>query len=348
MTWRPPIWMLLVVVFGGGLFFSYCHGNAGPAAQVERYRQELVRWTLSPPSNLPSWPEAPTRRAWRKTVPEFRLPALALLTLQGCRLGELVGERNSQLGKLKSPERVLRYEQQLIRAIGTCSVPDPELARNLEMIAAAKRGTLGQRYHNAIWTTHELHGMLSSRETFTDGDVSAASQALRDITRLITNPQNLDNPDATLALDRALRQLQQSRAAGALFFVVSRVLDELISATQSLEVAVEARQCEHSAHLRRTFRHHYVGNVQPRLAQLDRQLEDLGAALWGLFVASQERLTRGPESLRVYAAASWSPNDASLRQALKLASVNHAAAWQQIERRCNLNLLPLSEQLAPQ
>jgi hypothetical protein len=93
------------------LFVSAC-GAPGPEQRLDAYR-ESVGALVATKHLVDGAPVRdvllPARRERRMEVAEHRVSLFEFLALRGCRLGELAGDRNSQLGRVMVPSRQLIY-----------------------------------------------------------------------------------------------------------------------------------------------------------------------------------------------------------------------------------------------
>ncbi|MFP3442432.1 DUF3080 family protein, partial [Pantoea sp. SIMBA_133] len=81
----------------------------------------------------PSASQLPRRRDRVLTMPELDMGMLDFLSLYGCELQYVVGEKNSVMGRVMQPLNRLRYEIRFIEAARDClpDIEDEEFAEEL-------------------------------------------------------------------------------------------------------------------------------------------------------------------------------------------------------------------------
>lgn len=255
-----------------------------------------------------------------------------MLRLQGCEVSRLIGERNSQLGRVRGADYQLAYATAFIQWAPRCEVSEPELSAQLQKAVAAHRADLPPLAFNAIWTAPELRALfepdslpsLAPRSWV--GGAQVAARGLRRLASVAREP--LEQSDQ---LSPALEQLYRGRASAQVWRLGARALAALQSATAALSTSAA---CPNGREAQRLFETHYVGAVQPQLVQVHGSLRLVSDALSELLVASTERLGKPPPEALWRHAALWYQGPSRLEARLKAASQLHAQAWQQLQARC--------------
>lgn len=320
------------------LMLGYVDARRRSARAVELYAEAVWQWQTGPAvasvpaSHAARAPRLPRARELRQPTTPLRLGLYDMLRLQGCEVSRLIGERNSQLGRVRGDDYQLAYAVAFIGWAPRCDVAEPELAVQLQQAVAVHRRELGQRVFNAIWAAPELRALFepSSLPSWAAepwaGGAQVASEGLRALSAVAREPlQRVDQ------LGPALEALHRGRASAQLWPLGERARVALRSATHALQTS---EVCPNESEAQAAFERHYIGAAQPRLVRLHRALRGLSGALSELLAVSLKRLGRPlPEQLERHAAL-WYSGPGSLEARLKAASLAHAGAWQNLQARC--------------
>lgn len=131
----------------------------GPTGWLDDYlaRVERVTGVPNPAAELRAeplhYPDRRTRVADLEALAENRMGLVRSLTLRRCGLQDLVGERNSTLGKVMPPSRRLAYEVEFIRRVQACLPTlegDPDLVRLADELQTARDAKM-QALPALIW-----------------------------------------------------------------------------------------------------------------------------------------------------------------------------------------------------
>ena len=143
-------------------------GAPSPESRLDAYRDAVAR-VVAPQRAAPETeaPRLPGRRERRLEVGDYRIGLLDALNLQECRLGELVVQRNTLLGRVMVPSRRLVYELEVLEAADVC-LPELDDRRSVELgeLMDRKRAELPRHVWNAVWEKSELCDYL----LFSGGD----------------------------------------------------------------------------------------------------------------------------------------------------------------------------------
>jgi hypothetical protein len=278
----------------------------------------------------------PPLRERRLDVTDERIGVLDFLALQGCRLGELAGYRNSPLGRVMVPTRRLAHEIEVLDAAAEClpGIEDPERRSRLETLLARKRGELPRHVWNALWTDGELERYLATERLPEAGRWSVYATH-----SLVAVGRHLDRSALGVgdvrALEASLGELRGARPAGGLL----RALDEVGHHLEAVAVLLEgsgAGDCSATRRrLVRVFRRTYV-NLQPELARLDRRGREVVEALSDALGASA-RGTEVPVAMQRYRERLDPEDEDSLWSRYRRAVLRHAEAWQPTLRHCDVH-----------
>ena len=254
------------------------------------------------------------------------------LSLQGCALGERVGERNSGLGRVMMDSQRWVYEAAFLRDAVVCLslLTEPERSE-LAGVIADKRADLPSVVWNAIWAGPEIQHMLALSGRDLDpgatGAAGPAADALAVLRRLADDPLRVTTPE----LEQALATLRSSTVGGDLLRALEVLAHFLGAAADRLEAANRAPNCPH---LRVVFERDYAGELQPYIARTHRAGASLLPVLHDLYKETSARL---PAELP--AMASWAEQigPTGVRGRYEAALARHTAAWRVLGERCDFS-----------
>lgn len=128
-----------LVTFGiVAVFLSGC--SRGVENDLADYQQRLSRLLDEPKIavELPSNPRMPRTQEVQTPIPEISISLLDSMRLDRCRVGQLVAERNSSLGRVQSTQSRVHYEIQMIAALQEClASPAADEERIAELLTSA-------------------------------------------------------------------------------------------------------------------------------------------------------------------------------------------------------------------
>src|SRR5690554_1058122 len=138
------------------LCISACSDSSN--AQLNSYGQRLEN--LSGQQRIitvtKTSPHQPRVAELRLSLPQVSISLLDSFRLSECRLGQLIAERNSSLGKVMTPANQLYYEIQVTRAIKECLTTANDLTEplrsELELALVNKESGLTLAVHNFLTT----------------------------------------------------------------------------------------------------------------------------------------------------------------------------------------------------
>ncbi|MBC7184704.1 MAG: DUF3080 family protein, partial [Marinobacter sp.] len=119
-----------------------CNPFSDARPMMDEYVERVARVLESDPqlSDITPASQLPRRRDRVLAMPDLDMGMLDFLSLYGCELQYVVGEKNSVLGRVMQPLNRLRYEIRFIEAARDClpGIEDEDLAEELEEAVQAK------------------------------------------------------------------------------------------------------------------------------------------------------------------------------------------------------------------
>ncbi len=155
------------------LYLAGCAPDSGVPDMMDGYVVSVAdALELRPElSDIAPVPQIPRRRERVLDMPDLDMGMLDFLSLYGCELQYVVGERNSIMGRVMQPLNRLRYETRFIRAAETCiSETDGEdIQEELEEAIAHKTETLPIAIWNATWGVEEIERLFTLSQGYYPG-----------------------------------------------------------------------------------------------------------------------------------------------------------------------------------
>lgn len=343
---RAAQWLVSVVIV---FLLAGCNPFSDARPMMDEYVQRVGRVLDVEPvlSAIPASERMPRRRSRVIPMPDLELGMLDFLSLYGCELQYVVGEKNSVMGKVMQPLNRLRYEVNFIRTAGDClsSVEDEELQNVLMRAIASKRDSLPIAIWNATWGVEEMEKLF----TFAKGDypVEAAnplSDLARDAKQLNKSVAEFleRNLEADLVFWGKVHQRWQAEyRAGQLINSAHLVASRLEDATSLIQQRLDSRPLclngkanNQSDIVQSMFFSIYIGKIQPYLADLRRARTDLIEPLSKLAAMQVDVM---PESFQKWYASTLAlKGNKSIWVHLDKAVATHIKSWQTLLEQCGL------------
>lgn len=335
--------LLLVALTG-------CNPFSDARSMMDEYVERVARVLESEPqfSPIESPSLLPRRRERALEMPELELGMLDFLSLYGCELQVVVGEKNSVLGRVMQPLNRLRYEVRFIRAAREClpETEDEDLVEVLEQAIESKRESLPIAVWNATWGGQEIEPLFS----LSKGQYPVASEG-NPVSDLALDARQLNQAVAQVLagqlevnLDFAgpvQQRWQAEHRAGQLInsavLLNARLDDASALIQQRLEgrpLCLNGKPNNQSDIVQNMFFSIYIGKVQPYLSDVRRARQVLIEPLADL---AQQQLAIMPEGFKAwyrrYLAAAA---DESIWRQLDASIMRHTRRWQDLLEQCGL------------
>ncbi len=295
----------------------------------------------------------PERRDRRLPLADVRIGMLDFLVLIQCGLQEIVGERNSALGKVMPVSQQLIYEHRLLVSARQCrrQLEDKdsnilELQRTLDEVVSIKTAELPKAYWNATFGSPEFERMFSLAAPPLRIDAAAKSNA--DIEGALLHLADLGERlgEATLNLESTpleaqYKAINSRRVAGELLGALDLLRFHLDAAASAIETRLEERPVCYNKRptpkariFDNVFRKQYVDRVQPYLARVHRQARDWLTLVNRLASAQEGQMT--PVFAAYFEAQLSMEAEGALWSRYQRALARHTEAWQTVLAQCGL------------
>ncbi|EMP56452.1 hypothetical protein MSNKSG1_03936 [Marinobacter santoriniensis NKSG1] len=329
---------------------SACNPFSSARPMMDEYVERVARVLETEPrySPVPQADQIPRRRDRVLEMPDLELGMLDFLSLYGCELQHVVGEKNSVMGRVMQPLNRLRYELRFIHAARACigAIDDEDLKATLKKAIESKRKSLPIAVWNGTWGVEEVETLFTlakgSYPVAADGD--PVSDLAREISRLDVAVKKLVTGDLDVSLDFAGEVQQRWQAeyrAGQLINSANLLVTRLRDATRIIRARLDDRPLclngkpnNQSDIVKSMFFSVYVEKVQPYLADVRRARDELMVPLGRLATLQQATM---PGSFREwYERYLAMTGEGSLWRALDEAMSMHTKAWQDLLGQCGL------------
>ncbi|MBU2955130.1 DUF3080 domain-containing protein [Marinobacter sp. F3R08] len=335
---------VLALILAGCNPFS----EAGP--MMDEYVERLARVLEAPPqfSEIDSANQLPRRRDRVLTVPELDMGMLDFLSLYGCELQYVVGEKNSVMGRVMQPLNRLRYEVRFIEAAREClpEIEDEDFSDELEEAIESKLESLPIAIWNATWGVEEIEKLFTLAKGYypVAAEGNPVSDLAVDIDRLNAAVARLRADDLTVSLEFAGSVHQRWQAeyrAGQLINSALLLTARLQDGTRLLMQRIEGRPLclngqpnNQSDIVQNMFFSVYIEKIQPYMSSVRQARTAL--------IEPFEHLARIQTDVMPERFADWYQRHLSqdapkgLWQELDAAMMEHTRAWQELLGQCGM------------
>lgn len=345
LAWLPMVCVLLL---------AGCNPFSQAEPMMDEYVERVARVLDAEAelSELPALQHLPRRRERRLEMPELDIDILDFLSLYGCQLQFVVGERNSVMGRVMDPLNRLRYELRFIEAAGDClpGIEREDLRLSVQGAIDSKRQSLPVAIWNATWATEEIETLF----TLSKGYFPVAAEArssVDPVSDLSSDMGRLNNTlDALLAgqIDPSLdyvgevhQRWQAEHRAGQLLNSANLLIARLDDATAIIRTRLDGRPLcfdgkpnNQSDIVRNMFFSVYIERIQPYMSDVRRARQALIQPLFEMAQAQNEVM---PEAFRLWSGRHLVlDGEASIWRELDSAMAEHTESWQLLLEQCGL------------
>lgn len=342
---------LVSLITGCCAFLAGCDPFASAESTMDEYLVRLARVLETPEIARDALPPAellPKRRDRLIPLPELDMGMLDFLSLYGCELQYVVGERNSVMGKVMAPTNQLRYEVRFIRAAEAClpDIDNDELAEALNKAIQSKRESLPLAVWNATWGVEEVERQFTLSKGYFPmaGKDNPAANLARDLQQLNRIVAELLAGNVAVGLD-ALGPIQQrwqaEYLAGQAINSARLLISTLDAGTRLLAARLDERPLclngnpnNQSAVVQNFFFNIYIEKIQPYMSVVSRARDTL--------VHGFDQLARQQQAVMPEVFLPWHQrhlsvtSPVSLWQELDQSMMAHTRHWQDLLGQCGL------------
>ncbi|MGP4842775.1 DUF3080 domain-containing protein [Marinobacter sp. 1Y8] len=333
------------------LMLTGCQPFSEPESMMDEYVERVAR-VFEQPAELSPVPVVdlfPRRRDRRLPMPKLDLSMLDFLSLYGCELQHVVGERNSGLGRVMQPLNVLRYELKFIRAADDCIETledEPDLRGTVVFARNSKVATLPVAVWNATWGAEEIEPLFTRTEgalpiEVSTGDISDLTVDINLLEQRLSDVR-LGRLDTDFGFLGGVQQRWQAEdRLGQLIKSGQLLVTRLNDAADILEhrlaerpVCLNGKPNNQAEIARSMFFAVYAGKVQPYIASVTRIRQDLVPGFHELGASQRDVM---PMAFRGYFERYLTESGSrSLWQQLDQAIKRHTRLWQDVLGQCGM------------
>ena len=280
-------------------------------------------------------------------LPQHRINLLELLSLNDCRIGQAVAQKNSTLGKLAAASQKLVQELAILRDGADCVAQlqplDAELAGQLNSALQEKYAARMRYWWNAWLSADEWQHFIATAAQPLQWPAADApkpahiSLTLNALDYAIHQGENIaaGRFAPPRGMEPQLQQLMLGETLGrwlASEYLLTRTLNQTAAIIENRlarkVLCPTGEETPDASILHNVFVKYYAGQVQPYISRTDQ----LGNAL-------RERLDRLKNLLKEeppQAFQQWRHQVGQQQQAFVRANKRHVTAWQKVLRQCGL------------
>jgi len=284
---------------------------------------------------------------FKMPLPDYRINLLELLSLNQCRIGQAVAQKNSALGKVAAASQRLIQELAILRDGDECVTllrnKDAELAAELQTALQQKYTARMHYWWNAWLTAEEWQRFIASAAQPLDWPKEAydkpahSSRTLEALDFAIHQGQQIKAADfsAPENMETQLQQLMLGESLGRWLASVYLLTSVLNNTTQIIEqrlaykpLCPTGEKTPQADILNNVFWKVYAAEVQPYLSLTDK----LGKQLMIRLNTMQQLLQENPPA----EFTGWLQQVKETQQDFNQANQRHVKAWQTALKQCGL------------
>lgn len=268
---------------------SACQPKSPAEALLNDYLNRLERvLEVDRPAIAPLVPpRMPPTRTLQVAIEPISIDLLEFWGFRKCGLAEVLGERNSVLGRVMVPSQHLHMDGRILQNLRRCknTLEDETLLALTEELINAKRAQWPARYWNATAAAPELRAFWSpSTEPLIPGQEASYQAAETALGYLAGLPQRLSEgrwPERE-DLEAHYKTLEQFELGGRLLMSLELGHQYIVAGNQMLEQATRQKtlcpaglQKRELEYARNVMVKIFAGEVQPWLAAINRRSQSL-------------------------------------------------------------------------
>ncbi len=298
-------------------------------------------------------PPFPAKRQRSLPVDDIREGLLEVLDLRRCGLLELIGQRNSSLGKLALPSQRLIYETRLLPRLRQCiqqlkqteqDEDTRQLLTRLQHIEQIKRRNYPRVISNAVFNSDEISRQFALQASSLDQSAISSLNALMPaFTRFrhlaeLSHQAQWSEPEWITQLEESYEAMYRSDFGADWLHSLLLLIQTLEQTANAIETRLARRPIcfnrkptPQANIIRNVFQRYYAGQLQPWMSAIDRSGQQWRTQ-W-LALAAQLPTTA---AMQEYLTQVFGDRPDSLWHEYIEARSRHTRAWQQLLEQCGM------------
>ncbi|MFD2176701.1 DUF3080 family protein [Veronia pacifica] len=323
---------LLIVMTG-------CQSDDNTADLFKTYQQRLANVTDSDTVALADSYKVPLprKRELIQPIEDVRFGLLDAYDLRKCGLFELIAERNSVLGKIQDPFRLLDYEITFLRKANACMplVEDVDIKKELQEAIDVKTRQLPTRYWNAIGGSDAWNKQLVLPATMLNVNEATPRTAVVSAISAFASVQSPNGLEVSVTPWQ--ETIEKQKMLGSLFLSIDESRRWLTAINKQLEENDHRILCGENInqtkakYLRNVFDEFYIKKIQPYLSSIDTMYLDVSPSL--------EKIALYADSPRQFDEYKTAYFTGLHYQLYKKSVKDHVFYWKSLFERCNIRLI---------
>ena len=311
--------------------------------EAETYVNTLADALKRPPerSDIPTVERLPRSRNRQLELPELDVGLGDFLSLYGCELQVVIGERTSTLGRVAHPGTRMEYHLRFLEAADAClpKVDSESRTETLRDAREARAESLPLALWNGIWASDEIASLVSRSGGLLpapapEQTLEQLTQGLSETASMLDSAEPGQVPAEIEAMTARYRQWREAPRFGQLLRSAEALQTRLGDSADTLDRALAANSdCPFEADPLAFFQQHYLRGLAGRVAlvrghgrRMARALETLvrvpGAPVPDAMTPFIDRNLR-----TAYSGSVWYDLDRAVER--------HAEAWNRLLARCD-------------
>ena len=311
--------------------------------QADAYVEALAEALAVAPqiSSIPTVEPLPRSRHRRQDLPELDMGLVDFLSLYGCDLQVVIGERTSVLGRVAHPGTRMEYHLRFLEAADDClpKVASESRSKALKEARAARADSLPLALWNGIWASDEMAQFVTRSggtlpASVMEEALSGLSRGLEATAEMLAAAEPGRVPAGLVAMNDRYRQWREAPRFGQLLRSAEALQTRLDDSARVIDRALAAsEECPGRIRARAFFHEHYLGGLAQRVRLVRQQGRRMAGALDRLVRATGASV---PEAMTPFIKRNLhKAAPSSVWYDLDQAVGRHATAWNRLLSRCD-------------
>lgn len=341
MTFRPLARALLPVLLP--MVLAGCWPGGEGDHRADAYVEALAgAFNVAPEhSRIPTVEPLPRPRERRLELPELDMGLVDFLSLYGCELQVVIGERTSVLGRVAHPGTRMEYHLRFLAAVDEClpKIDSDARTKALKKARDARAESLPLALWNGIWGSDEMARLVSRSGgripvSVPEKSLDQLIASLDGAAGMLASAQPGRVPEGLAAMTEHYRQWRREPRFGQLLRSAEALQARLGDSAGVLDRALASGQgCPMDAGAVAFYREHYLDGLAPRVQQVRGYGRRMARALEALVEATG---ASPPDAMTPFINRNLrTRHPGSVWHDLEQAVARHAAAWNRLLARCD-------------